>query len=71
MNREDAIKVIYKMMKCDEEDCIDSADRRCNECEYFTHGIEEYSAKKFLVEYFSKEQYINVGDNEEEKVYSE
>ena len=68
MNIEDAAKVIYKMTKCDEKDC---GNRNCNECEYFTHGIEEYSAKKFFVEYFLKEKYINVGDDEEEKVYSE
>lgn len=68
MNIEDAIKVIYKMMKCDEEDC---GGRNCNECEYFNHGTEEKDARKALFEYFSKERYINVSDDEEEKVYSE
>ena len=73
MNIEDAAKVIYKMMKCDEEDC---GNRRCNECDYFTHGTEEKDARKALFEHFSKEKYLNIsydrtGDDEEEKVYSE
>lgn len=87
MNIEDAAKVIYKMAKCDEEDC---GNRICNECKYFTNGmeekdagkvlaeyfLEEKNARKALAEYFLKEKYINVGydrtgDDEEEQVYSE
>ena len=59
MNIEDAAKVIYKMMKCDnnEEDC---ANKSCNKCEYFTHRTEEKDARKTLAEYFLKEKYIKV-----------
>lgn len=71
MNIEDAIKVVYKTIKCDEEDCVGCAHRNCKECEFFTHWTEERDARKALFEYFSKKQYINVSDDEEEKVYSE
>ena len=72
MNIEDAAKVIYKMMKCDnEEDC---AHRSCKECEYFTCSIEEKNAREVFFKYSSKAKNINydrTGDDEGEKVYNE